>query len=59
MISKVYKQGNVDDRIPVDQGAKGKSKTKPRYESRKIVLTLELGSRLDWKKRYFRVATIN
>ena len=37
----------VDHRIPVDPGAKNKTKTIPRYESRKMVLKLELGSRLD------------
>ena len=35
-INKVDKQGKVDERIPVDPGTKSKSKTKPRYESRKI-----------------------
>ena len=42
----------VDDRIPIlqlDRGAKDKTKTKPRYESRKVVLKLELGSRFDGK----------
>ena len=45
--NKVYKQEKDDDRIPVDPGAKNKSKTKPGYNSRKIVLKLDLGSRLD------------
>ena len=40
---KMNKQGG---RIPVDSGEK---KTKPRHESRKMVLKLELGSILDWK----------
>ena len=35
-MDKVYKQGKVDERIPVDPGTKSKSKTKPRYEPRKI-----------------------
>ena len=42
----------VDGRLPIlqlDRGAKDKTKTKPRYESRKVVLKLELGSRLDGK----------
>ena len=36
-----------------------KDKKKPRYESRKMVLKLELGSRLTEKQKYFEVATIN
>ena len=32
--------------LPVDPRAKNKTKKKPRYESRKMVLKLELGSRL-------------
>ena len=36
-----------DDRIPVYPRAK--TKTKLRYESRKMVLKLELGSKLDCK----------
>ena len=42
--------GKVDDRIPIlqlDPGAKNKTKTKPRHKSRKMVLKVELGSKLD------------
>ena len=45
----VYKVGKVDDVIPTDSGAKNKTKKKPRYESRRMVLKLDLGSRLDWQ----------
>ena len=48
-INKVYKLGKVDDRIPVDPGAQNKTETKPGYKPRKMVLKLELDSRLDLK----------
>ena len=47
---KIYKLGRVDNRIPIlqlDPGATSKTKAKPRYESRKMVLKLELGSWYD------------
>ena len=46
--NRIYKLGNVDDRIPVLQLDPGvKSKKNPIYESKKMVL--KPGSRLDWK----------
>ena len=50
--NKIYKLGKVDGSIPILQlvpGAKNKTETKLRYESRKMVLKLELRSRLDWR----------
>ena len=38
--------GKVNDRIPVDPGAKIKTETKPKYVPRKMVLKLKLDSRL-------------
>ena len=43
----VYKVEKVDDVILTDSGAKNKTKTKSRYESRRMVLKIDLGSRLD------------
>ena len=51
-INNINKLGRVGDRIPILQlgsGTKNKRKTKPRYESRKMVLKLKLDSGLEWK----------
>ena len=49
--NKIYKLGKLNDRIPVlglaTSRSENKAKTKPRYESRNMVLYQKLDSKLD------------
>ena len=49
--SKMKKLGKVNKAILILQldRSRSKNKAKPRYETKKLILKQELGSRLDWK----------